>query len=277
MAYRKKIIGLAALLFVATTVPALAQPAKECTTKPSGPDSEAAHQKYIAGKVEYDEGNYDVALRRFREAYALDCTKHELLVIISAAHEKKGDRQEAIKALEDYLRLAPTSSEASTYRARIENLRKQMAVAPAPATATTTSPTAAPTTTTTAPPPAAEQQEHTAAPWIVVGVGAVGVIIGVTLILTAPALPGNCSKSSDTCQRVGPQTDADLQNDRETAGRAKGQPVVGGVVAGIGGALILGGLLWHFLEPTGPKDSGRAKLRPVVSPGFGGLSLSGSF
>ncbi|MDF2697318.1 MAG: hypothetical protein K0S65_5701, partial [Labilithrix sp.] len=64
---------------------------------------------------------------------------------------------------------------------------------------------------------------------------------------------------------------------QDEAGKSVDQPKWGTVVAIGGGALIAGGLLWHFLEPTGPKESTKTKLRPSVAPGYAGLALGGTF
>jgi len=49
----------------------------------------------------------------------------------------------------------------------------------------------------------------------------------------------------------------------------------------IASAGVLGaGLLWHFVEPTGPVEkTGKIKptLVPAVAPGYAGMSLGGSF
>jgi hypothetical protein len=49
---------------------------------------------------------------------------------------------------------------------------------------------------------------------------------------------------------------------------------------GVGAAAVVGGLVWHFVEPTGPADtSQKAKLtvRPDSRPGYQGLSVVGTF
>src|SRR5689334_17787333 len=110
MRSRKLLIGFGLLVTVATTVPALAQPAAGAgypaacagTSVPQA-KSDEAHAFYGAGRALYDEGNYDAAIAQFREAYKRDCSKHDLLVIISRSYELKGDRAEAIHALEVFL------------------------------------------------------------------------------------------------------------------------------------------------------------------------------
>ncbi len=255
----------------------LAEPAKSypaCTkaVTPAG-DTEQAHQKYIAAKQDYDEGNYDYAIRRFRDAYSLDCNQHELLLIISATYEKKGDRKEALTALETYQQRLPNAPDATTVQAKIENLKKQIAAA-APAPAPT--PLAA---TPPAPASATETQEHTILPWFVVGVGVAAVGAGIVLLVAAPDLPADCE--AGTCTDVkGTQTEDAINVDRRAeAGRHVGMTTGGVITLAGGGALVVGGLLWHFLEPTGPKQASltRPRVAPSVAPGFAGLSLSGAF
>jgi hypothetical protein len=273
---RKHVIGLALLLGAATTVPALAQPAAtqgypSCTKTVSTNESELAHQKYIAGKQDYDEGNYESALRRFRDAYNLDCTKHDLLIIISAAYERKGDKKEALNALETYVARNPSAPDVGTYQAKIDNLKKQIAATPPPAATRTTPPAS------TAPGPAAETQDHTPYPWIVAGAGVAAIGIGIAVLVTAPELPTGCNTGDSTCAKTAGETDDVFKKRQEDAGKHVGQTLGGIVTIAGGGALVVGGLLWHFLEPTGPKESTAAKVRPTIAPGYAGVALGGSF
>ena len=259
---RSRILGLGVLLSVATTVSAFAEtspPYAPCTKTVSPSDSNQAHEKYIAGKQDYDEGNYESAVRRFRDAYTIDCTKHELLVIISAAYERNGQKKEAVTALETYIARAPTAPDVSTYQAKIENLKKQIAAQE-------------PRTVAVLP---HEMQGHTVPPWILVGIGGVAVVTGVVVAIAAPSLPGDCNEDTKECTQQLGELQSAFKNRQQEAGRSQTQPTVGIVIAGAGGALVLGGLLWHFLEPTGPKDA--ARLRPVLAPGLAGLAYGASF
>lgn len=276
---RKLFFGSGLLFALATTGPVFAQQAATssypaCTKAISTNESELAHQKYIAGKQDYDEGNYESAVRRFRDAYNLDCQKHELLIIISAAYERKGDKKEAIAALETYVERAPNAPDAGTYKTKIDNLKKQVAATPPPSA-------------TPSPPP--EMQEHTIPPWIVVGVGGAAIVTGVLFFVLAPALPANCHEDTSKCDPVPNPTPEDNQRllaQQDDAGRAVSMPRIGlGFTIG-GGVLVAGGLLWHFLEPTGPKErpaQGRALapraslVRPALAPGYAGLSFGGTF
>jgi tetratricopeptide (TPR) repeat protein len=235
-------------------------------------ESERAHTIYQAGKVQYDDKNYDAAIVQFRDAYKRDCSKHDLLIIISRAYELKGDKVEALRALETYVERVPNSPDIMTHRNGIDSLKKQIAAQPA------TPPPAAGATAPAAPPQ--EVREHTIPPWIVVGAGGIAIIAGVVVLATAPKAPNMCDASSETCTHItGESADAFAKRQQE-AGRAKNQPLYGGIVIGGGAALVVGGLLWHFLEPTGPVEKSAAlkpKLTPQVTPGYAGVSLGGSF
>ncbi len=125
-------------------------------------------------------------------------------------------------------------------------------------------PSAAPTkdTSTTQP---AEERGHTPYPWIVVGVGGVLMVAGVVFALTAPARPANCDAVKKTCSPLAGQSPEDFKRTQEQAGDADTKPVIGFAVAGGGLAFVLGGLLWHFLEPTGPKKQAAGSTLGVPS------------
>ncbi len=246
-----------------------AYPAACAATSVPPTESDRAHTIYQGGKVQYDDKNYDAAIVQFRDAYKRDCSKHDLLIIISRAYELKGDKVEALRALETFVERVPNSPDVMTHKNGIESLKKQIAAQPPPPPVA-----AAPV----APPP--EIREHTIPPWIVVGLGGAGVIAGVVILATTPKLPAGCDETSKTCARVPGET-TDQYSDRQSrAGASQSQPTIGAVVVGIGGALVVGGLLWHFLEPTGPVEKTaqrKPKLTPQVAPGFAGMSLGGSF
>ena len=275
MRSRKLAIGFGLLHAVAAPLPAFAQPGAAyplpCTPSSVAPaKSEEAHAFYSAGRALYDEGNYDAAIVQFREAYKRDCAKHDLLIIISRSYELKGDRPDAVRALEVFLERVKDSPDAATHRTKIENLKKQIAAQP---------PAPAP----------AEVREHTIPPWIVVGIGGAAIVAGVIVLVLAPKLPPGCSEAGQSCdlldengKKIDPKGDqidqlARNQNQAETA-VDRGRAGLVTLVAGVG--VVGGGLLWHFLEPTGPVSSSgsvKPKLNPAVAPGYAGLSLGGTF
>lgn len=120
------------------------------------------------------------------------------------------------------------------------------------------------------------EQEHSIAPWIVVGIGGAAVIAGVVIFATTPERPSNCNATTQTCTRSpANESDADLAKDKDQAGQADSQPVLGLAVAGVGAALVAGGLVWHFLEPTGPKSA--LRVSPWTTGKSSGVGLSGTF
>lgn len=280
---RKLCLGLACLSLatVAGAVPALAQgtsvntsgyPAACSAESVTKAQSDKAHDVFKIGKQQYDDNNHELAINLFKDAYTRDCSKHELLIIISRSYELKGDKAEAVRALEIFLQRDPTNSDAETYRRRIKQMRDSLVVAPPPTA--TPAPTA-----TQPPPPKGEDRGHTPYPWILVGLGGIAVVGGIVVIATAPALPAGCKTELKTCTRQPTDTDTSYKQRQADAGTSKDQPVAGGIIAAAGGALVIGGLLWHILEPTGPAESGatKPKLRPETGPGYAGLSFGGSF
>jgi hypothetical protein len=285
---RRHIIGFGLLFTVATAVPAYAQPAQlptpqtmqsdfpACTKKASDADQELAKQKFIAARQDSEEGNYDTAIKRFKVAYDLDCSKPELLLIISSAFEKKGDKQAALAALEVYTQRAPKDSpDMPTTLTKIDNLKKQIAAAPPPTASSSAT-------------PKEEVQEHSVLPWVVVGLGGAAIITGIVLHLTAP-YPDGCNPDEGTtgkCVRTASDPPAPPAGEKDTlieqrgadAGNAHGRRVAGTITILAGAGLVVGGLAWHFLEPTGPKTTtGIRRLSPTIAPGFGGLSYGGTF
>ena len=291
MASKTKLTAVALLLGTALAVPAIAQTGTvtqyaACPDPPpkmSQAEQDAAHVVFLAGKVVYDEGDYAKAVDSFKDAYRRDCSKTALLNFIARAYEAKGDKAEAVNALETYLKRNPKAEDAESVRRRIENLKAQIAAQPTAnatttATATSTGTATAPTATgtgTAAPP----ERGHTAGPWVVVGVGGAAVIPGIILTIVGQ---GDYKSASAGCNRdpngnLIPSGTCDPKT--VTPAQDKGLLVRGigiGILAG-GVALIAGGLIWHFLEPTGPVKEGKIRLSPVWQPGYAGLDLTGAF
>lgn len=130
------------------------------------------------------------------------------------------------------------------------------------------------------PPPGEDSSKggHTAYPWIVVGVGAVATAVGVVILLTTPDRPSNCNADTQKCTRAEGQSAEDFRKDQERAGTADSQPVLGLVVGGAGLLAVVGGLVWHFLEPTEDgRSSGKLGVSPWTTGTASGLGLTRSF
>jgi hypothetical protein len=118
---------------------------------------------------------------------------------------------------------------------------------------------------------------HTVFPWIVVGLGVATTAVGLVVILTSPSLPAGCTQATKTCQRNPGETASDFAKRQEDAGRSEVQPTEGLIIGGIGLAVVAGGLLWHFLEPSGADKTGALRFTPFAGPGSAGGSLGASF
>src|SRR5450432_1139045 len=128
---RKPLLA-AALVGILVAVPALAQqpasyPPPCDALKVSKGDVDRAHTVFLSGKQFLDESNYDKAISYFNDAYSIDCSVHAILPIIATAYERKGDRNEAVRALEEYLRRVPASPDRERIERRIKNLSDQLA------------------------------------------------------------------------------------------------------------------------------------------------------
>jgi tetratricopeptide (TPR) repeat protein len=288
---------LACLIGIALAVPALAQTGG-VTQYPACPDPppklsqtelEAAHASYKVGVEAYDKGDYPKALDNFRDAFRRDCSKVALLNFISRAYEGKGDKPEAIHALEVYLQRNPKAEDAEAIQTRIQNLKAQLGQGTATATAATTTATSTATTTATVTPTATstasatatEQPSggHTVAPWIVVGAGGVaaiagGIFLGLGQGEVSHSRQG-CTSNPDGSLACTPLVTTPDGQDRKTL-NSRGTTLsnVGLVVGGVGLAAVIGGLVWHFIEPTKAKA---AAFAPVIGPGYAGLAFGSQF
>ena len=289
-------------LAVATiTVPVLAEQASDypppCeASKVTKADVDRAHTVFLSGKQFLEESNYDKAISYFKDAYSIDCSVHGMLPVIATAYERKGDKAEAVRALEEYLRRAPNAPDREVIERRIKNLKDQLArdqpapAAPAPASTVPSAATpAAPTATApveppaatspspAAPPPPSEQapaQGHGIAPWILVGIGGAALATGIVIFAVGQSdlssADSKCHNNRNDC----PNTTA---VDQGNTGRTFVN--VGGAVAGGGLAIAAAGVLWHFLEkPAGASSSAAVpRVSPVAAPGYTGISLTGAF
>jgi hypothetical protein len=215
------------------------------------------------------------------------------------AYEKKGDKVAAIAMLETYLVRAPKdAADASTISAKINNLKSSIKAQPEPAAtapaATTPPPPPGPAPTATvepdAPtPPATGERPFGVIPWVVAGAGAavaaggiVPLVIGFSDI-SAAADPDICGPTHRRCPDNPTREEQAIIDAGET-----GQTlvIVGWVMVGVGGAALVGGLVWQFVfnNPEPAATTGRVKapasgvqVAPWVGARQQGVSLTGNF
>jgi tetratricopeptide (TPR) repeat protein len=289
---------LACLIGVALAVPAIAQQSGSVTQYPACPDPppklskaefDAAHAAYNVAMEAYAASDYQKALDNFKEAFRRDCSKVSLLDFIARVYEGKGDRAEAVHALETYLQRNPKAPDADTVQSRIQNLRAlmQQSATSAPTTTATATSTATVTATATAtaiptaPPTATvEVGGHTAGPWVVAGLGAAAIVPGVVILFVGK---GKVDSARQGCLQFNEGANNCLPSD-PLDGSSRGAvdslgatlENVGWVVASVGLAAAIAGLVWHFVEPTGVKTTATS-LVPLMGPGYAGLSFGAKF
>jgi hypothetical protein len=289
---RKPLLALS-LLGIAVVVPAVAQTPAPSSYPPACEDSrvtkadrDRAHTVFISGKQYLEESNYDKAISYFKDAYSIDCSVHGILPIIATAYERKGDRREAVHALEEYQKRAPTAGDHEVIDRRIRNLKDQIAQeqpvpsvtaptpsATAPATTASVEPSASAALVAPAPTPQEEGPHHTAGPWILFGLGWAAPVAGIVAIAIGAGKVSNAEKVCGTQHNGCPAGSPAI--DDGNSGRSL--ELVGGIVTGVGLAAVAGGLVWHFLEKPSRAPAAGVHVQPVVSPGYAGVSLGGGF
>ncbi len=115
---------------------------------------------------------------------------------------------------------------------------------------------------------------HTWPPWVLVGVGAVSIGAGVVVILTRPQT--GCDLASQICLQKAGESEVAFKTRQDDAVQEQRAPLIGGILIGGGALTLAGGLLWHFLEPTGPRKLSTS-LVPWTTASGGGLAAVGTF
>jgi hypothetical protein len=243
---------------------------------PTSDDVAAAKKTFELGNRYMSEADYDRAILYFGDAYRSDCTAHKLLGFIARAHELRGDRSEAVHALETYLERAPRGDDRPTVEKRIMNLKAQIAAqAAAPSASAVAVSPPAPTVETKTPqtndtPVSEKEKGHTIYPWIALGTGVSFAAIGTVLAIVGSEQIAN---SENACANRNCGTNKSLA-DSGNAGRT--QVIAGGFLAGAGVLAIAGGLVWHFMEPVHTRSAESSRVRrpvtlaPVLSPSYAG-------
>ena len=122
---------------------------------------------------------------------------------------------------------------------------------------------------------------HTAGPWITIGVGggvaAVGILSFVGAVKAhADAQSEALAKGCTTSPTVVCPAGVDATNLKTNVDGEHAMNVLGVIFTAVGGAAIVTGIVWHFLERSTPKRAAVA-VQPVFGPGAGMLTVVGTF
>jgi len=70
--------------------------------------------------------NYDAAIERFQDAAKSKENFAQPYLLMGEAYEKKGDKEQAVKAFETYLKLLPSAPDSDKIRKRITKLNEEI-------------------------------------------------------------------------------------------------------------------------------------------------------
>ena len=261
-------------------------------SKVSKGDVDRAHTVFLSGKQYLDESNYDKAISYFNDAYSIDCSVHAILPIIATAYERKGDKGEAIRALEEYLRRAPTAPDREVIERRIKNLKDQLAREPPPAPPPSATPVATPPASAEPassagpgrerrppqppppPSPAPAEAHHGAGP------GSGGRRRRGHARGRRPAWIGGAAQVSSASVACPGRAEAAQPDVVSRGNDGRKLTTVGPAVGGRRPCVLGAGLIWHFLEPVGQDTTNTAVVSHDTAPWTGirgsrplGLSL----
>jgi tetratricopeptide (TPR) repeat protein len=188
---------------------------------------ERAMHLFEESRTHYDAGRFDTAAELLAEAYDLQ-PDPILLYNMARAYESGGRMQEAVDAYARYLDDAGEVRDRGAIETRIATLREQLAreeELERRGEEAITTPT----------PPPAENRQIEPAPWIVLGIGVVG--IGAGFVLGALSQDAHSQASESTIHR---DALALQQNAYDFASGAN-------VAFSVGGAIALIGAIWGIL------------------------------
>lgn len=272
------------LVGLLTAAPALAEeeppPYPACDRSPTEGDIAAAKGAFQAGQAAFNEADYPRSITYWEDAYRRDCTAHKLLVNLARAYELNGQLKLAVRALETYNERVPGNPEMAQNQTRIDRFKEKIAkdeaasarpTPPDPTDPQGTDPKQGDDTqdggAKVEPPPSGGSKPIL--PLIVAGGGLAIGVVGAIIYFPAKS---DISDFEKLCGGSSRQCPNGIEDD---ANSARSKANVGGILAGVGAAALVGGVVWYLLAPEEPATANR--VTPLVGKGFTGFGWSGSF
>lgn len=130
--------------------------------------------------------------------------------------------------------------------------------------------------------PVSETKSHTTTPWIFVGVGATVTAVGVLSFVGAvkahdDVASESAAKGCTTSPSVSCPVGVDATTIQTNLDGERAMNVLGVVLTSVGVVGLVGGLVWHFMEPTGTRPHANVAVTPAIGPGYQGLSFAARF
>jgi hypothetical protein len=258
--------GLALAIAMHVASPAMAGPEGD------GPNDPEARSKLGSGMEKFDAGDYEAAQRDFQASYDKEPNPLSLWGLAQATNKVDGCHK-SVKLYRQFSKMVDDGSPAYdvALQAIAECADKLAREGDDPPPAPEPTEGEGEDEDDDAPiddVPPMRDREPAERPWhrdplggVLVGVGAAGLATGVGLLVGAAVEHNNPSDTYDTFERQ-----------QERADR---MTIAGAVVAGVGGALLVGGVIrWAVL---GVRQRGRASAGPLLHPRGVGLSITGRF
>lgn len=231
---------MSTFLLVLLLGPAWAQEAPDTSERAVASESDRARavELFENGRTLFEEGNYQAAVAAWRRAYELT-REPKLLFNIASAHERAGEYEQALEALNLYRALGQIE-DPETLQRRMRNLEAQRDRAARDAAAAV-----APASGPTAPPPSRSKASRVAGLGLV-GVGATTLVAGGVMAGLAGAASGRARSNclSDLCLDTAQR---DLDSARQLG--------VGADIAMVSGAVLLGTGLVVLAPKKGARKS----------------------
>ncbi|MGB3051814.1 MAG: hypothetical protein WBB42_12495 [Polyangiales bacterium] len=253
------------LLILAISFPFLVS--AECVEAQGSPSGDQriaeAKEAFAVGTRAYADGEFETALASFQRAYELTGSP-DLLYNIAAVSDRMRRDADALQAYEGYLEARPKSSDREHVESRIAVLRtaieaRRRAELEAEIESRRVAVEAA--ARVKAERPLTEYVGPGPGPWITIGVGGAALVTGAVFVGLG---------KRDQKKVENPAPGSSFSTVEEMADRGPKRSKAGVALMAVGGAGILGGLIWQL---TGGHD----EAIPEVSIGPTGISVKGTF
>lgn len=189
----------------------------EGNDKPAAPANDQAIKLFEQSEVAYQQGRFADALELLRRSYALH-KEPVLLYNMGRAYEGLGDIDGATKAYKQFLAEQPNTPDRGAIEQHLVTFERQKREREELRRSTS------------------DERSASAVPWIVAGVGVLGVGAGVVLGVLAKG------RNDDAAAAVSYRDAADLHDD------AKTMATVANACFIAGGAVVLAGIIWGVID-----------------------------
>lgn len=258
----------ACLLSLSVDAAAQRHPPPKATKDPASSNKSRAAELFKKSADAYLRGDFTQAIALLDEAYALE-PEPVLIYNKARAHEGLGHLDEAITLYEKYLAEEPSSADRGAIEQRLVTLRKQRddraAVEKDRAAVEKDRAAVQKERATHVEPPPPPPHRRSMLPYVVLGVGGVGLVGGTVFGLLAMS-----RKDAAVAEPV-QQTSIDLRDKGRTFATVSNISFIAG------GILVAGGAVLWVVDRPGSRSTGTAPGPLRVGFGPGSVQLGGSF